>query len=433
MKQLSLLRFALAGLLLTALAGCLRDECTSTRTFIRFDPVYKLPAEFRVGISAEAPSTLKNPGKMLALGNYLFINERLEGIHVIDNSDPTHPQNIAFWKIPGNVDMAIKDHHLYADQYVDLLTIDISDFQNPQLECTQQDAFQLQGFVPGFGYIVDYTQTEVTEQINCADENWGNAWFRRGGVVFAEADAVSFISSSSSFSSFAGPAAPNFSNANSGATLSGSYARFGIVDDYLYTVDNAMLRSWSIQNPSCPARTDSMYAGWNIETIFPYKDRLFLGSQSGVFIYNNSNPAHPVMEASFVHATGCDPVVCDDNNAYVTLHSGTTCNGTINQLDVVDIKNLPTTTLTRTYPMAEPKGLSITNDHLFVCDDGLKVYDKKYPDDLKLLAHVRGISTYDVIALSENHLVVTGPGGFYQYDVTDPANPVEISLVPVVK
>jgi len=427
MRYIAILRFAFVGLVLTMFAGCLRDECTSTRTYIRFDPVYVVPSEFRVGVSAETPHQLKNPGKIYAWSHYLFINERLEGIHVIDNTDPSNPQNIAFWKIPGNVDMAIKDNHLYADQYVDLLTIDISDIHHPALECRQQDAFYLLGFTPGLGYISEYKQTEVTEQISCADENWNNPWFKRGGVFFAQADAAA------SLSSFASPGAVSQNSAAVAAGIASSYARFGLVDDYLYTVDNSMLRSWSIQNPSCPARLDSMYAGWNIETIFPWKDRLFLGSQTGVFIFNNSNPAHPVQESVFSHATGCDPVVCDDNNAYVTIHDGTTCNGTFNQLDVIDIKNLPAASLTKSYPLSRPMGLSVTNDHLFVCDNGLKIFDKSDPANLQQLAHLSSIAAYDVIALTDELLFVIGENGFYQFDVSDPANPKEVSLMTVTK
>ena len=48
---------ALTGLI--SLSGCLRDKCTSSRTYVRFDPVYKTLEECRVGISAEGPRTLK--------------------------------------------------------------------------------------------------------------------------------------------------------------------------------------------------------------------------------------------------------------------------------------------------------------------------------------------------------------------------------------
>jgi hypothetical protein len=422
MKPFNLLRMAFAGILLaTVLGACLRDECGSTRTYVRFDPVYKLPAEFRKGITAEGPRSLKNPGKIYAIGQYLLINERQEGIHVVDNSDPANPRNIAFWNIPGNVDMAVRDGYLYADQYVDLLSIDVSDIQNPVLACTTQDAFRLHGFAPGLGYFVDYKQTEVTEEIGCDDDRWGRTWFAEDQAVFFDVAAVGSAQG------------PGSTGLPAGSGIAGSYARFGLHAQFLYTVDNSTLRTWSLGTPSCPARQDSVLVGWNIETIFPWKDRLFIGSQTGVFIFNNQNPARPVQEAMFSHASGCDPVVCDDNNAYVTIHDGTTCNGTINQLDIIDIRNLPTATLRKSYNMTKPKGLSVTNAHLFLCDDGLKIFDKSDPLNLRLLSHLKAVPTYDVIAFSDAHLLVIGEGGFYQFDVSDPAQPKQISLIPVVK
>ena len=407
--------YALLCLTAAFLSGCLRDECTSTRTFVRYDPIYKTLDECRAGIAAQAPREMRKPGKIYAHGDYLFINEKQEGIHVVDNSDPANPQKIAFWSIPGNVDIAMRGQYLYADQYIDLLTIDITELQNPQVVCRSENAFPLFGFDPYRGFIVDYTQTDVTEKVPCEEQN---NWFRRENVLFIDA----------AFDSNKGGG----SGIPAGAGIAGSYARFGLFGEYLYTVDQSLLRSWSVATP-CAQRLDSIYAGWNIETIFPWKDRLFLGSQTGLFIFNNSNPAHPVLESTFSHATGCDPVVCDDQYAYVTIHGGTTCNGTFNQLDVIGIEHLPATSLLKTYAMKRPFGLSVTNEHLFLCDDGLKIFDKTDPLKMKELSHLKNIEAYDVIALSDSHLLLIGDGGFYQFDVSDPSKPRQISHLPVQK
>ncbi len=402
------------------LSGCLRDDCTSERSFVRFDPVYKSLADIRAGVKAESPRSLQKPGKIYAFGNYLFINEKQEGIHVIDNSDPSHPQTMAFWNISGNVDMVIRGQYLYADQYIDLLTIDISDLQNPQIVCRAENVFPLFGFDPANGYIVDYSQTTVTEKVNCEDSRSAQPWFLENNSIWID------------FAAFdAGGIKNNSSGLPSGVGIAGSFARFGLADQFLYTVDNWTLRSWSLANPTCPAKSDSVWLGWNAETIFPWKDRLFVGSQNGVFIFNNSNPASPKLEATFNHATGCDPVVCDDTHAYVTIHDGTTCNGTFNQLDVIGIENLPSASLLKTYQMKRPFGLSITNEHLFLCDDGLKIFDKTNPLELKQLSHLKNISTYDVIAFTDSHLLLVGDDGFFQFDVSDPANPKQLSLIPV--
>ncbi len=421
MNRKSTFFFTFFGIALAAtLSGCLRDECETTRTFVRLDPIYRTIAEIRVGVVAQGPRELRNPGKIYVYDHYLFINERNEGIHVLDNSDPANPVNLAFWSIPGNIDIAIRGNLLYADQYVDLLTINISDMQNPQLVCRSNDAFMLYGFDQQRGYLVDYETTEITENISCDDNRWAQPWFAEGDIIFVNSDQIG---------SFSGPT--KTSSALAAAGLGGSFARFGLYDQYLYTVDRSLLRTWSVASP-CPVRVDSSWVGWNIETIFPWKDRLFLGSQTGVFIFNNTNPQHPVLESQFSHASGCDPVVCDDDNAYVTIHDGTTCNGTFNQLDIIDIRNPAATTLQKTYPMKHPQGLAVTNDYLYLCDDGLKIFDKTNPLDLKEKSHLNGFDTYDVIALDASHLLVIGADGFYQFDVSDPKQPRQLSRIPVL-
>lgn len=423
MKRISL--FLLPLLALTILfSACLRDECTTEQTYIRFDPIYLPFSEIRKPVTSEAGRPLKKPGKIFSLGNYMFINEFQEGIHVIDNSDPANPVQVNFWNIPGNVDLIIRGNYLYADQYTDLLTIDISDFQNPQIVCRAENVFPLFGFDLQRGLIIGYNETQVTEKINCGDNRWNSGWFTEGDVVFVQNDLAGGGIKNNS-------AGGDQTSLPAGVGIAGSFARFGIADEYLYTVDNFMLRSWSLSNPNCPARTDSTWLGWNAETIFPWKDKLFIGSQTGVFIFDNSNPSHPTLQAVFNHATGCDPVVCDDEHAYVTIHSGTTCNGTLNQMDVIDVKNLPVATLLKTFPMTSPKGLAITGEHLFLCDDGLKIFDRNDPVNLQQVSHLNSFASYDVIAFSDTHLLLIGDNGFYQFDVTDPSNPVQLSLIPV--
>ena len=66
-------------------------------------------------------------GKIYIKGDYIFINEKKEGIHVIDNSDPSNPRNISFIAIPGNLDIAVMGNILYGDSYTDLVAVDITE------------------------------------------------------------------------------------------------------------------------------------------------------------------------------------------------------------------------------------------------------------------------------------------------------------------
>jgi hypothetical protein len=174
-----------------------------------------------------------------------------------------------------------------------------------------------------------------------------------------------------------------------------------------------------------PEKKEAVNVGTYFETIFSSAQNLFMGARDGMYIYNVSDQAVPQRVGVYAHARTCDPVVVDGNYAFVTLHSGTTCDGYSNQLDVVDIQNLQAPQLVKTYPMTNPQGLGKDQNTLFICDgsDGLKVYDASDVNAIstKLLAHYKNIDAYDVIPV-DGVLMMIGANGLYQYDYSDPTD-----------
>lgn len=77
-------------------------------------------------IEYSSPRQMCTTGKIYFKDNYIYINEQYYGIHVIDNSNPSSPQNIGFISVPGSVDLAMKNNILYVDNSIDLLAIDLS-------------------------------------------------------------------------------------------------------------------------------------------------------------------------------------------------------------------------------------------------------------------------------------------------------------------
>ncbi len=161
--------------------------------------------------------------------------------------------------------------------------------------------------------------------------------------------------------------------------------------------------------------------GWGIETVYPFKDKLFIGSTSGMFIYDITNPAQPAKLGQFSHITSCDPVIADEKYAFVTLRNGNIrCSNASNQLDVLNIDNLANPFLLKTYPMTNPHGLSKDGNTLFICDgkDGLKVYDASNVNNLNLYTHITGFDSYDVIAYNTLAILVS-KDGLRQYDYSN--------------
>lgn len=396
--------------------GCQEDSLSYTYTV--YEPVYMSWDELRSSVAIEAPRAMQDAGKIWVYNNYLFINEPNEGIHVLDNSDPRSPQFLSFIAVPGNYDMAAYNNILYADSYVDLLAIDISDPANPRVANRIEDIFPYQLYRNGVqlnpeeGVVVRWEEKQVTEKGRpfYHDEFGFNGGMRRdmGG--------------------------PNFTpNAADSPSLSkgGSMARFTIMGKYLYTVDNRDMQLFSLNNPQEPVVWAKVNIGNQIETIFPYRDKLFIGSEAGMYIYDNSNPANPTYISEFLHVRSCDPVVAQGDYAYVTLRSGTRCQGFTNQLEIVDISDITNPTLVETYAMQNPHGLGINGNTLYICDGaaGLKVFDVENKKNIEINSHVSSIETYDVIPLG-NLAIVIGPGGLHQYDCADPTN---ISLLSTIQ
>jgi len=205
-----------------------------------------------------------------------------------------------------------------------------------------------------------------------------------------------------------------------GSGRGGSMARFTIVGDYLYLVDNQSLVSFNIKNEDNPTYGAKTPISAFTETIFPFKNNLLVGTQTGMQIFGLSNPISPNQISVYQHVTSCDPVVADGNVAYVTLRSGTACNRGQNLLDVIDISQMQSPLQIGSYPMQNPHGLGVRGKLLFVCegDNGLKVFDKSNHRSLKLLHTIEDVKSFDVIPLS-NHLIVTGKDGISQYEYTE--------------
>ncbi|MET0243053.1 MAG: hypothetical protein ABW174_06280 [Flavitalea sp.] len=394
--------FTVSLLATTLLGSCLKDKVT--RTYAIYEAIYQTKDQVLSSVKSSTPVDISTPGKLYIYGKYIFLNEINKGVHIIDNANPSAPKNIGFINIPGNVDIAVKGSILYADMYSDLLTIDISDPTNTRLVNNLPRIFPDRYF--GVGYsadtskvVVGWTKRDTTMEVNAAPPS---SCF---GCYYE------VLQSSYSSASPAGSGAPG---------IGGSMARFSIVKEYMYAVGNFNLQVLSIANPTKPQSLGSQPVGFGIETIYPFKDKLFIGSSNGMFIYSLSDPQAPSKESSFEHARACDPVVADDQYAFVTLRSGNACGGTFNVLEVIDVSDISQPKLLKSHSMSNPHGLAMDGNNVFVCDgkDGLKMLDVSDPLLYKELDKVSDIETYDVIAWNNTLLVVT-KNGLNQYDYSD--------------
>lgn len=208
---------------------------------------------------------------------------------------------------------------------------------------------------------------------------------------------------------------------------SGSLAKYAVVGNYLYTVNSGVMDIIDISDASKPKKGSKIHLPWDVETLFSYKNYLYIGAERGVYIYDNSTPLLPTSIAEFSHVQSCDPVVVSDDIAYVTLNTGSTCwnnRRDTNRLEILDVQNPKEPKLIKTLDMWAPTGLGVDGNKLFICDgeSGLKLFDINKTEgsqgveiDLALKSSDASIDCYDVIA-HDNTLIVSNKEDIRQFD-----------------
>ncbi len=203
----------------------------------------------------------------------------------------------------------------------------------------------------------------------------------------------------------------------------GSLAAMTIISNFLYVIDNTSITIFNLSTPDEPVQVGSAIdVGFGIETLFARENRLFIGSQTGMFIYDITNPANPQELAEHTHFYGCDPVVANDSIAFVTVRSAEACRGFIpvNQLEVVDVTD-PTQPFSLEFvDLNNPAGLGLDGNHLFVTDGdaGIQVFDVSTPrTGIELIGNIP-VNAFDVITL-DGLLIAVGLENLYQFDYTE--------------
>lgn len=142
-------------------------------------PVYATQAELQNIYAGPAIAT-ESLGKIYAKPPYIYLNDGLKGVHIVDNSDPSNPVKIGFIHIPANTDIAIKDNIMYADNGPDLVAIDISDPMNVAVVSRATDVYDVTNRLypilaqdtyfecvdPAKGFVIGWEATSL-ENPNC--------------------------------------------------------------------------------------------------------------------------------------------------------------------------------------------------------------------------------------------------------------------------
>lgn len=397
--------FWLIAVCLFMFTAC-NDEEGNNETAKFAVPIVKTLSEIRNSITIESAQPTQSDGKIYVTQNLLFYVAQESGIHVFDNSNPQNPQNMIFINLEGVHDIAIKGNYLYADNFVDLVVFDISDLNNITLVRTVENVLEFYPAYPEEAEFYAYDEYPGVNEIMVGFRIETRKKPDYNEVMLAN-DAFALLESSS------------------GGTIGtgGSFAKFQINNNALYTVENFELNVFNISNPTQTFFDKSIYmtewmGGGIFETLFKQKEFLFIGSTNGMYIVNAFDEFNPYFVSGFSHATACDPVVVHANTAYITVRGGSTCGAIEDQINVIDITNIENPTLISTYLLNQPYGLGIRNNVLYVCADGnLNVFDATNSAEL-VLQNTYNDQVKDVIAL-DTHLIAVGTNKIVQYNYGD--------------
>ena len=212
--------------------------------------------------------------------------------------------------------------------------------------------------------------------------------------------------------------------------VGGSLAKFTIVGNYLYAVSSHYLYTVDISNAANPVKVDESALNFDMETIYPYKNYLFIGSRTGLYIYSLDNPSRPVLKGEAKHGRSCDPVIANYSVSYSTLKGNSICGPAESGLYIYNVKDSNNPELKKTIPIIEPIGLGMADSALYVscASEGLKVYsiaDAFNPVERETIS---GYHFIDLIPYN-NLLIGWVSNGIVLYDISNRLKPVFVKHI----
>ena len=433
--MLKLINFALITSCLL-LVGCAKK---TVRTDIGNLPITISKEQWRKeSITIKENCVLSQPGKIYRKGDYLLISEINKGIHIYNNSNPYSPVEVGFIELYLNSELAVFNDILYVNSYTDLIMLDIS---NPSMITEVgrlKDIFTItiDQIANGFDYslpyemidpnevvIIGWETGEIISETNDDKSNLNLQYYNGNSsqpeLVFFQTSMINTVDNSGL-------------TTGGGAGVGGSMAKFTISGHNLFMIDNDEIVCFDISTPNSPQLIDRIKTDREAQTLFPRDNQLFVGTTSGMLIYEIISSGSLNLISTFEHFTSCDPVVVAGNYAYVTLSSG--CWSRQNQLDVVDISDIANPSLVKSYNFTHPLGLGVDKSTLFLCDDqdGLKVFD--VTDPLKItdnkIVEFTNMNAFDVIPYKDL-LIMVGTDGVSQYDYSDVKQISKLSTISI--
>ncbi len=340
--------------------------------------------------------------------NCILIGERAKGIHLFDDNNISNPSKVGFLNIPFCKEFYVEGNYLYAESGYDLLKIDLTDVRTPKVIKRVNNAFHTQLKNNQGQVILGFIYQNATDEFDYNSEEAKS--IKKDGKLYIDYRKKMIPLSS----------VPTMFTGNNGKSK-GTINRICVIKDHVYVVGIDKMHIFS--NNQDFNKVKELKIGDNTETIYTDKDRLYLGSQTQLTIYDLKSPSNPKEIGNVDHEESCDPVLAVGDYAYSTLRSVTNegCSPSENVLMVVEIKKSGRAKEVQTIDMKSPYGLALINNYLFVGEgtNGLRIFNAKYKDDLKESKKFNNIVAFDIMQHPTNSdiIITTHQNGLRQYKI----------------
>ncbi|MDL2256715.1 hypothetical protein LJC06_00755 [Bacteroidales bacterium OttesenSCG-928-I14] len=389
-----------------------------------YEPKFSTYEEFRNSISYEEYNAqqIEGAGTICSYAGYMYVSKPGKGFYIINNKNPEHPEIVGFMNVSGNYDLVIYNNVLYADALIDLVWFDLSNPAVPQLSGRVKDVFSSVFPPVSDEYFYDWKMCFAEENKDALVTGWKLT------------QRTEILDSSS------GGILPDYNPNNyieigdyksTAKAVNGSMSRFALKFNHLYTIDGQSMRVYDLNSLESKQRESAIVSTPpNTERLSYSENKLFLISPGGMNTYLVTNPAQPVNVGETDFINSCNHISVFGDIAYVTSYSGNSCKQAQSKLTLFDVSD--TCEEIEAYQMSNPRGIEAYGGKLFVCDEGLKVYQTSNTQPIihKQLLHLKDIRALDVKMLG-NILVVTCTKGLLQYKMEADSRLSLLSTIPV--
>jgi parallel beta-helix repeat protein len=370
-------------------------------------------------------------------GRYAYVAAGGAGLLVVDISNPVYPVEAGTYDTPGNARAVTASGGLVwvADERSGLQVLNVSDPLQPALLGSLQTegwAFDvtisgsLAYIAAAFGGLRVVNISDPAHPVEMGGISWkqSNAigLMLTGGRVYLadRKNGLRVINSSN-------PASPVQIGYWNGFTFAHSVE---VAGNYAYVAAGFNgVRVYSLSNPTHPVEVGSFLADGLFFSLKLSGNRLYAGTmisspEKGVYVLDISDPAHPQQIGYYSDLAECWGIDVAGNTVYV-VDAGV--------LKVLDFSNPPNLNLVGSYPMPSG-GLTVRDGLAYVSQGGagVNIYDVSNP---AAISHVGSfISTNGFssgpVRLAGNYAYISENWGLRILNVTDPANPTEVSYTP---